>query len=66
MGSALNPTARLPPSPMTSAIVLWPACSTGSNMGMWWGEGHAGREAAGLEPRDNLSKLVESKKKKLD
>lgn len=32
-------------------------------MGTWWGEGHGGREAAGLEPRDNLSKPVESKKK---
>lgn len=35
-------------------------------MGTWWGEGHAGREAAGLEPRDNLSKPVERKKKETE
>lgn len=29
-------------------------------MGTWWGEGHGGREAAGLEPRDNLSKPMEN------
>lgn len=35
-----------------------------SNMGMWWGEGQGCREAAALEPKDNLSKPEENNNKK--
>lgn len=33
-------------------------------MGMWWGEGQEWREAAALEPKDNLSRPVENNNKK--